>query len=259
MTTEVYGAILATRLLWALGFGADRVYPVRLTCRGCSPDPWTHHERASATQVFDPAAIERKPHGIEMGEGKQSGWAWPELALVDERQGGAPRAQRDALTLLAVFMQHTDSKPEQQRLLCLPGGLRGDGVCERPLLLLHDVGLTFGRGNVWNRNQTSSVNFAEWSRTRVWRDAKACIGYLSRSNTGTLGDPVIHEAGRAFLADLLVQLSDRQLHDLFEVAHVTGRARDPNHPTAAPATTVEEWVSVFKRKRDEVVTNRCPA
>jgi hypothetical protein len=54
-------------------------------------------------------------------------------------------------------------------------------------------------------------------------------------------------------------LSDRQLHDLFEVAHVTGRARDPNHPTAAPATTVEEWVSVFKRKRDEVVTNRCPA
>ena len=38
---EVEGAVLASRLLWALGFGADRVYPVRVLCRGCSPDPWT--------------------------------------------------------------------------------------------------------------------------------------------------------------------------------------------------------------------------
>jgi hypothetical protein len=36
---EVEGAVLASRLLWALGFGADRVYPVRVVCRGCSPDP----------------------------------------------------------------------------------------------------------------------------------------------------------------------------------------------------------------------------
>ena len=34
---EVYGEVLATRLLWALGFGADRVYLVRVLCRGCSP------------------------------------------------------------------------------------------------------------------------------------------------------------------------------------------------------------------------------
>ena len=48
--------------------------------------------------------------------------------------------QVDALRLLAVFMQHTDTKPRQQRLLCLPGGLTADGVCERPFLLLHDRG-----------------------------------------------------------------------------------------------------------------------
>jgi hypothetical protein len=38
---EVVGSVLASRLLWALGFGADRVYPVRVTCQGCSSDPWT--------------------------------------------------------------------------------------------------------------------------------------------------------------------------------------------------------------------------
>jgi hypothetical protein len=105
---EVEGAVLASRLLWALGFGADRVYPVRVRCQGCSSDPWTKQERAPGAQMFDPAAIERKPDGHEMKTGeKDAGWAWPELALVDEAQGGAQRAQRDALTLLAVFMQHT--------------------------------------------------------------------------------------------------------------------------------------------------------
>ena len=154
---EVEGNVLATRLLWALGFSADRVYPVRVTCRGCSPDPWTSVKKSEGEQTFDLAAVERKPEGHEMKTRGKSGWAWTELALVDEAQGGATRAQRDALTLLAVFMQHTDSKPEQQRLLCLPGGLTEEGVCEKPFLAIHDVGLTFGHANFYNRNVTSSV------------------------------------------------------------------------------------------------------
>ena len=32
---EVYAAVAATRLLWALGFGADAIYPVHVICRGC--------------------------------------------------------------------------------------------------------------------------------------------------------------------------------------------------------------------------------
>ena len=31
---EVEGEVAATRLLWALGFAADRMYPVRVVCRG---------------------------------------------------------------------------------------------------------------------------------------------------------------------------------------------------------------------------------
>ena len=60
--------------------------------------------------------------------------------------------------------------------------------------------------------------------------------------TGTLENPRISEAGRLFLADLLMQLSDRQLQDLFEVAGVDRTA---------------EWVDVFKRKRNEIVNARC--
>jgi hypothetical protein len=255
---EVYGSVLGSRLLWALGFGADRVYPVRVSCRGCSTDPWTRHERAAGEQLFDPAVIERKPIGREMNA-EPEGWAWPELALVDEAQGGAPLAQRDALTLLAVFMQHTDSKAEQQRLLCLSAETPRDGVCDKPFLMVHDIGLTFGHANYSNWTDTGSVNLAEWMDTPVWRDAKKCVGHLSKSRTGTLNNPKIHEAGRAFLADLLVQLSDEQLHDLFEVARVNVRSRKPNSHRAARPGTVDEWVSVFKHKRDEIAMNHCPA
>ena len=246
---EVEGSVLATRLLWALGFAADRVYPVRVRCRGCSSDPWNDRHAADQVHEFDPAAIERPPRGHEMHSAKhKSGWAWPELDLVDEHAGGAPVAQRDALTLLAVLMQHTDTKPEQQRLLCPAGALTTNGECATPFLILHDVGVTFGRANTFNRAGTGSVNFEQWARTPVWRDRQACIGHLSESHTGTLGDPRISEAGRRFLSDLLLQLTDSQLRDLFDVARVEFRS----------AARVSDWVGAFKDKRNDIATNHCP-
>ena len=41
LNNEVYGEVLGSRLLWALGFGADRMYPVeKVRCYGCSADPF---------------------------------------------------------------------------------------------------------------------------------------------------------------------------------------------------------------------------
>jgi len=255
---KVEGAVLASRLLWALGFGADAVYPVRVTCRGCSADPFNKRERVEGEQVFDPAAIDRKPAGKTIDTATHAGWEWPELDLVDEAAGGAPKAQRDALTLLAVLMQHTDNKDEQQRLVCLSGRLRDDGSCEKPFMLLHDVGNTCGHANLRNRDISSAVNFDLLSTTPIWRDAASCKTHLSKSLTGTLGDdPNVSEAGRQFLANLLVQLSDQQLRDLFEVARVDRRSRKPY--SSEPAASVAEWVAAFKHKRDEIVGNRCPS
>jgi hypothetical protein len=254
---KVEGAVLASRLLWALGFGADRLYPVRVTCRGCSADPWKKREPASEAHVFDPAAIERKPNGHEMKGEYRGGWTWPELDLVNEQRGGAPKAQRDALKLFAVLLQHTDNKPENERLLCLPGGATDAGGCNSPFMMMHDVGLTFGHANFANHAATGSVNFDEWSTTPIWRDAKACVGHMSQSYTGTLGNPTISEAGRQFLADLLVQLTDQQLRDLFTVARIDRRSRKPG--TTEPPATVDQWTMAFKHKRDEIVAKHCPS
>ena len=37
---EVYGEVLSSRLLWGLGFYADRMSPVRVSCKGCPQDPF---------------------------------------------------------------------------------------------------------------------------------------------------------------------------------------------------------------------------
>ena len=236
---EVPGEVAATRLLWALGFGADVMYPVRVICRGC-PDFVSGRNLGPRERLVDPAAIERKMPAREI-PGTLEAWSWPELDLIREDAGGAPRAHTDALKLLAVFLQHTDSKPEQQRLVCLDEEDRASDRCERPFMIMNDVGLTFGRANLANRNLVGGVNLPEWSRTPVWKNGSTCIGNLPRSFTGTLKDPVISEDGRAFLAGLLMQLSDTQLHDMFDAARVDAEA----------------WTRAFKEKRQQIVDRRC--
>ena len=118
---EVYGEVMATRLLWALGFGADRMYPVQVICKGCPETIEATSTLPSGEKVFDPAVIERKAAGWEIAARSNEGWSWPELGKVDPAKGGAPLAHRDALRLLAVMIQHSDSKADQQRLICLDG------------------------------------------------------------------------------------------------------------------------------------------
>jgi hypothetical protein len=254
---EVYGEVLATRLLWALGFGADRMYPVTVICRGCPEDLGGTRTSRGAIR-FDPAVIERKMPGAEWSPDGQEGWAWNELNVVNASAGGAPRAHRDALKLLAVLLQHTDSKPQQQRVVCLDQRSAKDDTCRRPFLMINDLGLTFGRANVMNRNAAGSVNLAAWRETPVWKGDEGCTGNLPRSLTGSLDNPVISEEGRRFLAGLLMRLSDRQLRDLFDVAQVRRRSRSPGDESSG-YPSLEEWVTAFKAKRAAIAERRCQA
>jgi len=251
---EVFGEVAATRLMWALGFGADRMYPVRVICRGC-PSNLGGIARENKEFLFDPATIERKMPGREFEP--DSSWSWTELDTDAAR--GAPRAHRDALKLLAVFMQHTDTKPQQQRLMCLDASADAEGpttACRRPFMMVSDVGLTFGKANFMNTNG-QGMNYVAWAATPIWKEGTTgCLGNLPKSFTGTLKDPVISEEGRAFLANLLGQLSDAQIRALFEVSRVTLRLRDPAKARSGFAT-IDEWAELFKSKRAEILERRC--
>ena len=255
---EVYAEVAATRLFWALGFPVDRMYPVRVLCDGCPPGPETVRDARGPALLFDPASIERKFKGRALETEPESGWSWADLDKVDEATGGAPRAQRDALKLLAVFVQHTDNKPAQQRLVCVDEKSEGDeGVCAHTVMMVNDLGQTFGRSNLFNRDRLGSVNLERWSGSHVWSsksNGTSCFGDLPTSQSGSLDNPRIGEAGRRFLSDLLMQLSDAQLRDLFEVSRFPERM-----DRGVKSSTVDDWVAAFKTKRGEIASRVCPS
>jgi len=266
---EVYGEMLASRLFWALGFGADRMYAVRVICRGCPASIKAGTSLPSGDRLFDPATVERKAAGREIETFANQGWAWWELDDVKEAAGGAPVAQRDALKLLAVFIQHSDSKPEQQRLVCLDEDAKKappGAPCAHSFMMVQDLGLTFGRTDIFF-SKTNYVNIDRWGTTSVWAPLPGCVGNLYKPFLGTLERPPITEPGRSFLSGLLNQLRDEQIRDLFTAARVDLRSHDPRRDRGlggadvAPgdARVIDDWVAAFKRKRQEIDVRTCPA
>jgi hypothetical protein len=72
-----------------------------------------------------------------------------------------------------------------------------------------------------------------------------------------MSNPMISEAGRRFLADLLVQLTDDQIRGLFEVSDLPNREwKDPEDRDHNG--TLEQWVAAFKAHRDQIVHRVCP-
>lgn len=265
---EVYAEVAASRLLWALGFQADVMYPARVTCRNCPSDPflsssadWQRGRPADvSTRVFDPAVIEREGGSAVEVPGYE-GWAWPELDKVTPQSTGATRAQLDAFKLLAVFIQHSDSKPGQQEIVCQEGAKRkdakGNETCAEAWLVIKDLGGSFGKATKLN---SSKMKLSDWDDAVMWKDAKQCVADMPRSFTGSLEDPKITEAGRRFLAERLMLLRDHQIRDLFTVSNVVRRGEtiDGADGKKRPVT-VDDWVRVFKRKRSEIVAARCAA
>jgi hypothetical protein len=263
---EIYAEAAATRLFWALGFYADEVYPVQVKCRGCPENPFKPTEGNRGTFFFKDALMERNFAGEPIEEKGDQGWTWKELEKVDPKEGGSPRTEIDALRLLAAFVQHVDAKPDNQRLACYKEDIKdpdhdGKAVCDQPILMVQDLGATFGAGQ--GPVGISRIDLKGWKSNEIWNTAreaktreKTGIGYCIANITTSylsgeegLTDPVITEEGRKFLADLLNQLSDQQITDLFRVARV--------EMVDNGKVTLNDWVSVFKEKRAAVQDRKC--
>jgi len=261
---EVPGEAAATRLLTALGFGADSITLIeRLRCFGCPKEPFTVMKLVATTrteglyehvineeshEVFQWVALERRfpARAIETTDGSE-GWAFFELDKVAPADGGAPRAHVDALRLLAVFLAHWDNKAENQRLVCLTEHWSEGTGCPQPFLLLQDVGSTFG---------PRKVDLEDWERAVIWKDRVTCTitmrGLPVRG--ATFADTRVSEDGRRFLSGLLQELTDVQLVDLF-----AGARFDKRRGPFAPSSSVEEWVHAFKVRRAAIADGPpCP-
>jgi len=250
---ELHTEVTTTRLLAALGFGADRMYVVRkIKCAGCSSFPFQSlrclgEKRLesicfprgvdfSRVKEFEHAVIERRLEGRKIESTPDEGWAWFELDRIDPAAGGAPPAHGDARKLHAVLIAHWDNKASNQRLLCLPGGDTPEGGCSRPFAMLQDVGASFG---------PTKLDLPNWRSLQVWTDPGRCQVSMEHLpwGGGTFPGQRISEGGRQFLLNLLGQLSSTQLQDLFAGARIewsegiTGEGRQP-----------AAWAAAFQEK-----------
>jgi hypothetical protein len=249
--------VAASRLLAALGFGADRMLVVRrVRCAGCPTFPFESlrcYERIGLPSVcffggidfdrvvdFDAAVVERKLEGRVIEGYEDQGWAWFELDRIDPDQGGSTRAEVDAFRLMAVFLAHWDNKAGNQRLICPPASENPDRTCRQPLAFMQDLGATFG---------PLKIDLHHWRRGRIWKDGASCTVSMEHLpwQGATFPERRISEDGRLMLLGLLDQLSSAQLRALFEGArvtsldHFTGEARQP-----------EAWVRAFNERIDQI-------
>jgi hypothetical protein len=294
---EIFSAVASAKLVWALGFVSDPIYPITIDCRDCPADPMSGEgprARRSYLATFQPEANRLV---MVAGADRDQGWRWGEVdeAIADLPEGELRARQRmhfDALTLLGVFIQHGDRKPEQQRLECrgaldLRAGdarpLEGEGggepvfferpdgsACGEPVIALQDIGATFGGAGRMSKS-TSKMNLKAWTNRPVFKPAKAsasgavpeCRGNLTVSmaaGDGGRGDPRIGEAGRAFLQERLLLLTDAHVRALMSTARVDKLSQ--SQPWRDPITGKsyigeEAWVAAFKDKVRQITERRC--
>jgi hypothetical protein len=251
---EVAAEVAATRLLSALGYAADRMALARtVRCYGCPRYPffamrllqltgtyslYPVHGDEEGYSEFTWAAVERK-FGTPIETPDIEGWAWWELSRHDGTEG-ATRADIDALRLMAVFLAHWDNKSENQRLVCMDPPTATDARCERPLLMLQDLGATFG---------PAKANLAQWTTRPVWADRATCTVSMKALpfHGGTFPDSRISEEARVQVAEQLGALTDAEVTGLFAAA------RFPEHYSGTDDDRdVAAWLAAFKDRVDQI-------
>ena len=258
---EIHAEVAATRLLSTLGWAADFVTIVpQLRCYGCPRLPFLTMQLRRLPLVpyllperydggytdFEMVAVERKFPAPPIKTAAQEGWGWWEL-----KRSRADRAELDALRLLALFLAHWDNKAGNQRLVCLDTtqgeGGREKGECERPLLMMNDLGATFG---------PSKVNLPRWRNAQIWADAATCVGSMrSLPYAGaSFSDVRISEAGRQLALTQLRSLSPAAVRGIFATARFQDYQSntDDEHDLA-------EWTSAFRQRVEMIAAaGPCP-
>jgi len=273
---EIYAEVASTRLLWALGYLVDAWYPVHVECHNCPADPESG-SGAAGTRSFTAATVVRKFDGDKMYvvPNSDQGWSWKEL----DEASGRPTYERDSLKLMAAFIQHSDNKPPQQRLVCHGVDVNQTKTpfkttCKEAFLIVQDVGATLGGGGWFTSNDAAKMNLDEWTGVHLWKtagtpamkeaDCPVCEARLRNSLTGTdgLSDPTISEEGRRMAAGLLCQLSDSQIENVFRESRVADMPKYHEsdgsfRPGLSEATILSQWVTAFKAKREDLANARC--
>jgi hypothetical protein len=275
---EVFATVAATRLMWALGFEVLHALPINVRCNGCPGNPMTGKGvRNTRDYVAEISVYPPSGPRILSRDDRDQGWSWRELddaikALPPGPERTRQRMHFDALTLLGVFMQHGDRKPEQQALYCdapvdMAAGERAtskardraavlverpdSSACPKAAAVIVDVGATFGGGGRTSSEDTAKMNLDAWRSKTVFKEDEdgTCRARLTVSLAAGRdgeGNPEISEDGRRFLLERLYRLTPAHVRAIFTAARVDQLHRP-----------IDEWVAAFEDKVRQIEARQC--
>jgi len=285
---EVFATVVASRLMWTLGFNAVPALSVNVTCANCPDNPHEGTGELRTRRYFAMLQAAWPAPAILSGGDINQGWSWKELdQAIRSLPAGAERARQrmhfDALALLGVFMQHGDRKSEQQRLYCASdvdatageiiagkGNVAGPQLLERagasacatPAVAIADVGATFGGAGRTSSDSTAAMNLEEWTRKRVFVEASGteCRGELTvsfRAGQEGEGNPTVSDEGRGFLLEQLHRLTPEHVRAIFTAARVDDLKSRSSHQSVDGLGAIDAWVGAFQEKVRQIETQRC--
>lgn len=243
---EIQGDFLSSRFSKALGFFADDNWVADVTCNDCEKS-LTRSFQGTSWTPFQPAAGIELPlgKGIDVNCNNKDAAGLAET-LTRLLQNGAPRAEIDAFKLWLAFIDHGDTKTDNQKFTCIKWKKEGNILtCEPDQMVYYvsDMGSTFGHSSSSEKKATLSG----WSG----KDPIKVSGGRCTTTAKSVGDATISEAGRALLAQGLQRLldaerSDRLITRVFRVSRNAERDESP-----------EAWAAEFIRKARTIIDARC--
>ena len=261
---EIQAEVVATRLMSALGFTADRMFLVKkLNCYGCSTDPWNirtvDQSSLETPRVFTRSSIEFKFDADEILNNEARGWSYievlnPNSFSSDRAEARQQLLERQALFIIAGMLQHSDNKADNHRLIC-DGKLDDQGICSGKVkLMIQDLGFTFGGGTMLMQipsclpHCSSKAELKQWSKVPLWLsedNGRSCA--VNMGFSFEMKHPTVTNEARKFTAQLLRKFVEgkagqQRLLDLFKSGDLEASGRG----------SAAAWAKVFIEKIEEI-------
>lgn len=244
---EVYGEFLSSRFSKALGFFADDEWVADVTCPDCEKSLTSKFQGASFSP-FQPAAGIELPlgHGIDVKCNNKDSAAIAS-SLEKLQKSGGNRAEIDAFKLWLAFIDHGDTKTDNQKFSCLDSKKNADGtrMCkpDQAVYYVSDMGSTFGFSSASEKK----------ARLEAWKgkDPIKVDGGRCHTTAKKVGNTRISEAGRQLLASGLQRLLEAEKTDnlitrVFRASRNGERDQQP-----------EAWTAEFVCKAQTIIDARC--
>lgn len=288
---EVHTGPVVSKMMSAFQFAANEVNPVNVTCRKCPLDPFSVVARGmesgyakkyvkqnvdyfqrklskdvltyrSSELVFKLAVEEKELDAFDIQDAEfdknlTQGWSFDEIYAM-----GSPTKlqliERQAFGMILALFQHADAKPEQQRLICEKQSLSADGKCEKPVLMVSDIGYTLGKGTV-NMLSQSRFNSKDWNDQPPFLEKFAnkpvplekCLVNINARSSSAFHPFYISKEGALLASKILEAVSPKQYDSYFS------RSRSELVHQPRP----DQWTGILLDKINKIAQRapKCPS